>query len=261
VYAFDIEKNTLAPYLASSSVSYLTSSFSSDGINLAFSRIDDAMNIFVKSQTGEEKKMTGNTEVLIRRNPVWSPSGETIAYLGRRDANGNGLNPEEWQIYILNTKNGNERFITNGSNPLFTPGGDILVLKGDGLYLIDLFTNIGERVWDVSGGKAFAHMKLNISRDGKYIAWAVPHQSRVIILEVTSWRPFSASIIKEFPSTAFWPVFSPDARWLALQEVDGANTTTPNPRLIIFNLETGDKQTLLDLKSYDNQAMFVTDWI
>jgi len=55
-------------------------------------------------------------------------------------------------------------------------------------------------------------------------------------------------------------MFSPDGKYLVVQEID-FNAESSNPRLIMYNVETSEKEFLLDLNEYEQFAMWINDWI
>jgi hypothetical protein len=84
----------------------------------------------------------------------------------------------------------------------------------------------------------------------------------MLLIEVSSWETLLAEIKNEIQIHAFWPVFSPDSQYLALEEVDWEDGSNPsNQRLVAFNLGTLEKTTLYDLTEYAQDAMYVTDWV
>lgn len=260
IYSIDIEKGVLTPFITDRDDFSLTGTFSPDGSIFAYARISStSMNIYVHPSSGKDYALTGDRSLKIRRNPVWSPDGSKIAYIARKDFDGGSPDLDSWLVYVFDRRLAKETFITVGGNPMFAPDGSLLVLKSDGLYRINLSTNIGEKIWWIADGKkAFAGAKLNISKDGSYIAWATASLKKIDIIRVDSWNPFSGNIVKTISSTAFWPVFSPDSNWLAYLEFDSGNT--PHPRLVILNIQSGNKKNLLDLSNYDDQKMFLTEW-
>jgi len=51
-----------------------------------------------------------------------------------------------------------------------------------------------------------------------------------------------------------------DGKYLVVEEID-FGTETGNPRLVMYNLETLEKEFLLDLNEYEQFAMWINDWI
>ena len=95
-------------------------------------------------------------------------------------------------------------------------------------------------------------MKLFLSRGGELLAWTNMERKQVYIIKISSWEPFQYYFVKTMLDVAaFWPVFSPDAKYLALQEVDWAAPVPKNPRLAIYDLKNFQKQTTYDLNSYE----------
>lgn len=258
VYSFDLSSGQLSPFLSDKGVDYLTSKFSPDGSQFAYSHIGATMDLVLQTSSEGKMVLTGDPTLKIRRNPVWSPDGSKIAYAARADLQGSSFEAAEWLVYVFDLKSGREQVITNGSNPLFAPDGSLLVLKSDGLYRFDLDSLVGEKIWDTGSEASQANMKLALSSDGKYLAWGVPDRREVVVIEIQSWQPFKGTVLKILPVTAFWPVFSPDGSYLALEEVDPGTLT--NPRLVVHAVQSDAQETLLSLKDYAQDALFISDW-
>jgi len=113
-------------------------------------------------------------------------------------------------------------------------------------------------------------MKLTVSRDGTMLAFT--DMWEVTVFEIVSWEPFQFRLSpKRFvvpqQANAFWPVISPDSKYLITQEVakdrDGLDTSY----LRVYNLETFKSINksiksvkLFDLDAYNHNVIFVTDW-
>ena len=69
----------------------------------------------------------------------------------------------------------------------------------------------------------------------------------------------TAEHFTRFKGLSFWPVFSPDGRYLIVQEVDSV-TGLDSPHLTAYDLSNDYKKEILDLSDFDQGKMFLTDW-
>ncbi|MBI5079256.1 PD40 domain-containing protein [Candidatus Wolfebacteria bacterium] len=244
----------------------LTPRFSNDGKKMVFvAERDKATEIFTADSDGSGiKQITTGKGEGNKQLPIFSPDASLIAF--ELKPKGQLLPyPENRKIYVVGA-DGKEKFIANGYNPMFSPDGkSLLILKNDGLHLIDLKTNKGRLAIPVSkeikGSGAMVSMKLSLSRDGGMLAWTNMERKQVYVIKIASWEPFQYYSVKTMLDiAAFWPVFSPDGKYLALQEAEWAAPAPKNPRLAIYDLKNFQKQMTYDLNSYKQTAMWITDW-
>ena len=229
--------------------------FDRDGIKEHYSQL------FVSDSNGENRRPVtkSNSD---KKNPVWSPDGTLIAFEatlnGERESDLVGRRVEQSGIFVTDLE-GNERFITQGTQPHFSPDGDsVILLKNSGLYLANLESGQVERVWNMVGGLTYLGMKLDVSDDKRLLAWSSANVNDLMILDIESWKPFEAKVKDRYEVTGFWPRFSPDGKYLAFQEVDPE--TIRGQRLVIYKLSDGTKDTVLDLTDYYQESLWVNDW-
>jgi len=269
VSAFDFKDGSLSPvpplFDAGGVTGYYSPVFSPDGSKVAYASYvatsSQPARMYVANADGSDPIwLMQSTSTPWARSPSWSPDGTLVAFAAwnQKFAPSDDVNPSGWNIYVYDLKGGKGRLVTSGSSPLFVPDGRLLALKSDGLHLIDLSSDADELVWKTEEGKAGANMKLAVSKDGTKIAWTIFDHVDVVLLDVASWKPFSATIGAEYPVAAFWPVFSPDGKWLALQLADP--DTSKNARIDVVNLATGERQRAISLFEYDPLTLFLSDW-
>jgi hypothetical protein len=209
---------------------------------------------------GETKQLTNN-QILFKRQPSFSDSLQTLIYAGIPvKTKGTALTLDDFNVYALG-QDGKDRLITNGSIPTLTPDGkQVVVLRKDGLYVSDIVGSSTEKVWGLDRGISRLSLQFAISHSGKQIAWTMPNQGGIYIMNVTSWKPFVGKIAQRLPVSAFWPVFSPNDQYLAFEQFDRGSSTPINQRLTIFDLVTPQFKVVQDLTSYDQLKLFVTEW-
>ena len=232
---------------------------------MAFVSLDEEerSQIFVSDISGDEVAMITEGGAVTKTNPEWSPHGEKIAFSTQESSTVSEFpSPEDWSVYVMDLTNGEETFVGKGMYPKWSPDGKkLLIMKNDGLYLYDVGDNkLNKRVWEVVDGETYIGMKIGLSYDGSILAWTNANNGRVALFKISSWNPFAMGVHKQFETHAFWPVFSPDNRFLVVQEIDWTESDETNPRLVVYDLATGNRETVLDLSDYEQEAMFVTDW-
>ena len=113
-------------------------------------------------------------------------------------------------------------------------------------------------------------MNLAVTDDGTKVAITSPNQAALYVGDVTSWTPFTITNLRqvnphksgEFPKAYYWPVFSPDGEFLAIQTADIKNNTEmTNPRVNILDLENQDQIVrTISTDQYDFTRAFIDEW-
>ena len=274
VYSYNINSTKFKNLLLSKYLN-ISSKISPDGKQIAFARYKNGViQIFVTDiATGNSKKISENN-IRYKREPIWSPNGNSIAYIAYNGKNGNNShNPESWKVYVVGVGSNaeNERFITNGYNPIFSPNGNsLLVLKNKGLFLYNLTKDAKPiKVWGVLGEKEFgayihSHMKLSLSNNGKMLAWSDHHRlpkGGLTLFTISSWKPFSMKIKKQLSGGFIFSVFSPNDKYLAVETYDeGQNSQLINGRVLVYNIDTFDFKNVFNLGGFSVRLLWLTDW-
>ncbi len=210
-----------------------------------------------------QKKQITSSRTFLKRHPEWSPDGQQIAFMAKQelDTNATSTVPDDWSIYVTDL-NGNEKLLGPGAYPQWSPDNKKLVfLRSDGLYLYDLAKQSSVKVRDMGVGRVFLRSHLDVSRDGSRLALSVPDDHQLILAEISSWEPFSIRNHKIINNIfVFWPVFSPDAKYLAMITGDEKGIGVANPYVAIYNIETLEPQKALDLNNFSINSMALTDW-
>lgn len=276
IYQFDVSSRSLKKYFVGNNLVHVTPSFPSvDGGKMIFAsnlsltkdykgKDPSLLQLYMFNRVTKEVTQLSTTTAYLKRHPVKSQVLNGYFYAGRpgklSDVPGAGLKLGDWNVYFLDGE-GRESVVDQGYNPLLSPDGTyLLYLKSDGLYLADLVNKKTRKVWSMKGGAALANMQLGISRSGDLLAWSNPNEGKLFIFKITSWNPFEISIKNTVDIHGFWPVFSPDGKHLAFEEVDWLETPT-NPRLVVFDLSSLHKDTVFNLAGFVQTKMFVDDWI
>ena len=280
IYAFNIEGTVgsrfttiLASKILEDNSHYIniSPSVSVDGKTLVFARKKmntPALQIFTSDISGENIHQVTNTLDKYKREPVFSPSGEFIAYISHNtklsaDDPDPGI-PESWSTYLTDIK-GNAIRVADGVNPIFSPDGKkLLVLQNDGLHAFDI------NVWTepkhlglvskTVGGGASAMMKIGVSADKKMIAWPSISKNNVVVSKINSWDNFSISPLLVIKTKAYWSVFSPDGRYLAMVEWRKDDTGNEYPIIMGYDLSNGKSEKIVTLISDNKSYLWLGAW-
>ena len=197
------------------------------------------------------------------RLPQWSPDSTKVSFTAL-ERNSTIWQPDDWDIYIADLK-GNIQRLTHGTYPHWSPDGDkILFMRSDGLYLYNIIGKNETRIYAFDK-KGSISLKIGLSPDGSMLAMSVPGAHSVPVFKIFSWDPFRMDAFKVIRSDSedfFWPVFSPDGRFLALQQTGWNNETQMrlNPRIVIYELETLMAKTIMSLEKFNFDFAFNSDW-
>ncbi len=269
IYDVDVSSKKIEKFLVDDNENrYLK--FSADGKKLVFVSDRNNFNDNIKQiytanpDLSDIKQITFSNDKPKKSSPVFSPDGKQIVFTVLAANNDDNeevkFSPESLSIYLTDL-NGNEHFIINGANPMFSPDGkSLLVLKSEGLYLVNLENPNDSKIVvplpDNAKTKYSTSMKLSLSADGSMLAWTNALKNELYLLKIISWEPFYYDKKTIIASRAFWPVFSPDGKYLAFQEVGGSNT----PKLTIIDLKNFKPMIKFNLKNYLSNAIWVTEW-
>jgi len=272
-YLFNAETSELEEFLNPDDNFTGPVKLSPDNDKLAFISEDDEhmMQVFVKDLSSGSVDQITRGIILAKQVTDWSPDGSQVAFVGITVLDSLGdleqslFYPEAWDIYVADLE-GNIRFITKGSSPFFSPDGKyLLCLKNSGFHLVDIETGQSVQAMPDRDGTAGRSMKLDLSNDRTMLALSNADGNALFVYKIGSWKPFSFESGKNVHTRGFWPVFSPDNRYLAFEEVDMVDAGEGehefvNPRLVFYDLESFEKQKAIDLNQYSQTSMWISDW-
>lgn len=249
----------------------ISPSVSLDGKKLAFARgkaNGSALQIFTSDISGANVQQITHTPDLYKREPVFSPSGELIAYISHNTlTSANDPDPEipeSWSTYLTD-RNGKATKIAAGTNPIFSPDGKkLLVLQNDGLHAFDISVwmkpkPLGSVVKTV-GGRASASMKIGVSADGSMIAWPSLTANNVVVSRINSWDTFSISQFLIIQTKAYWTVFSPDGKYLAIEEWRKDAAGNDFPVIMGYDLSNGRSEKIVTLMGDNKTYLWFGSW-
>ncbi len=230
---------------------------------VAFAKEEGAKNTFqlqlhLRDRTSAEIKQVTKSSTILKRMPDWSPDGTNIAFMAQDSSKKKFLVPNDWNVYMTDLS-GKEQLVTEGGYPKWSPDGKKLIFfKNDGLYLYNTASSSPTAEKKLWNGKVYLNMKLAISRDRDMLAWTHIDSNVAFVFKV-DFDNETVTGIKKIDTRAFWSIFSPDGKYLVLQEVDWGTVLT-RPRLTAYNLAGEEKVEILDLGQFDQKKMFLTDW-
>ncbi len=282
LYSFDVQSRSFTEVFPNNGLIEYTGKVSADGEKIAYASAplgrdsqfylpsNEFLQIGVYDKKTEETHQLTDTKNLSKRISQWSPDGTKIAYSEQVIDTVVGSfsdfsEPNRWEVEVVDV-NGAIEHIDNGIQPLWSPDGQrLLYLKHDGLYLYTLSTKQSVKVYALDEERAATNMKLGISRDGLRLAWSVPSQHALVIFKISSWDSFSMKkeTRLDFPGQfVFWPVFSPDGRYLVFQRAEtvAGSTTLGNAHLVAYDFRAEKYLELTDLSQYNFDFAFIDDW-
>lgn len=173
---------------------------------------------------------------------------------------------EDWDIY-LGRRGEVPTPVVKGAFANFTPAihEGLIYLDSEGVHYIylDPETIVEDELVFPSTSEVIANNHLALARDGSRFAVTNVGAKEVVVVYVESWRPFLVGNVRRYDVAGFWPTFSPDGRYLAIQEVDiseiGEDPT--QARLTIIDLATGERRTVADLSGFVQMQLFMNDWV
>jgi hypothetical protein len=275
LFTYDFDSSSINEF----QIPYLTPSASTDEgyiIGSAYSKEGDDLipSIFLVDNSAQEILLyASSTAHSLFRNPKIYTDGQTYTFeVAAEDAfTGNDINlytPSAWSIYLGQGRESNPLLIARGVFAHFSPDGtSMLYLTDDGLHQYNIGTQEDTLVWPIIDGNALTNLMVTVSKNGDRIAITNPLASEVTVASIQSWSPFTITDVRNFRIQAFWPVFSPDGNYLALEQVDWdrdvnhIDTVAGNARLTIINLYDGTMNTVHDLSDFEQTALFMTEWL
>jgi Tol biopolymer transport system component len=274
----DVDDLKLAPILAdkiSTKEAYyenVAPALSVDGKLMTFARGKagtSELQIFTSDIFGKNLQQITRIKDVYKRDPVFAPTNNLIAYKAyngtKPPENKDDYNiPENWSSFITDLQ-GNVTRIADGVNPLFSPDGKkVLILQNDGLHLFDLSlpTNpkhLGSVVKTV-GGRASMQMKVSLSADKKMLAWSSENSKSVVVSKINSWDNFSLSPLLIIKTKAFYSAFSPDGKYLVLNEWRTGTDGKEYPVLMGYDLASGKSKKIITLENFDKARFWLGAW-
>ncbi len=280
-YVIDIQSGKLSKAIPGDDTVKITSKVSPDGTTLAYTAspydagapenfffpVTEESQFYLYNFSTKEKSQLTSEKSLGKRLPEWSPDERKIAFNSRIREKIDTSNPDNWQVRVTDL-NGNIETIATGMQPLWSPEGRfILYVSSQGLNLYEVETGESEVVHGLGGAAITRQMKFDLSDDGAKFAWSDSKLARITLFEITSWVPFNMNTIETIDSSVpigvFWPIFSPDNRYIVFQKADYNLETEElsNPWLRVYDTKSKQQMDLFDLNGFRFDANWLNDWV
>jgi len=287
-YIYNVQRDSLER-IDNGTLFSLQHTYSSNGIYAAFLGLaNDSQqdlsapgsinaHVFLASNTeqgGNNVIRLSTEESFAKAVPVVSNTGEVL-YSSLPQGNPSAIDPrfsnvtraDWWEIRHI-AQNGDERILTHGTYPHWVNDTTFVYLRDDGMYQYDTDSNEEHVLIPLRAGVLSSSSMIDVSDDGSLIAWSIADQGKLYVFEAGNWERSEGAEVRTrgvIENTyGFWPVISPNGRYIALQTVSTVyedTLTNPQPKIEFFSthtLQPLSKQ--IDLDSFEQLQMFVTDW-
>lgn len=176
----------VATWIAAPGELFGTASFSPDGKMIAFASTRSGTKGIWLTQTNSTEAIPVTNDAFANTNPIWSPSGDELAYVSRRTGQDGSSQTAVWRISALG--GGTARTVgpvNDGSVELrrWTRTGKIYYeLRGE-LFALDASTGGSQQITSMAGRKA---QWVSISEDEKVVVYGTWENGR--------WQFFSSDV-------------------------------------------------------------------
>lgn len=263
IYSYDLKREKLEEYLVKEGEKLIGGEAVSFTIGDYIS-VTDGDSLFVNSVEGTDGWGTLLADGIknFKSAPVWTNGGWNAVYSALGDRLLDINIPNNWKIYSVKTdaEKPEGKYLTDGIHPRVTRDDYIIFLKDDGLYMMDILGENITKIWEISNARSSMH--LDVSRINDLGVLSNPTEGKVYILKMgIKDGLFEGDFIKEINTYARWTTLSPDDKFLAVVEYErDSESSLTNPKLIIYDLETYEKYTIIDLNDYRREEIRISDW-
>lgn len=161
--------------------------------------------------------------------------------------------------------------VAKGNYPRWVNDDIFVFVKNDGVYAFSMENNIETLLLEHGGSfDISSNTMMNVSKDGKWLAISFPDAGRVEIYTL-DLSNVGAVYYGGLNASGFWPVFSPDSKTLALQEVDWSHfenteswqdVETSNQALTFWHVQGLFRlEKVVSLNAYRQPYIFISDWV
>ena len=257
-----------------------------------FESVDDTSKLFLLATSvrsiAEEKDKVGvnhydsktktlqsfkSTQGMNERNFAWSAKKKLLAFnrmKSKQETYVDLLPLGNWETVIFKPDTDEVvRVIDGAYQPQWSPDGSKLIyLKVDGLYITTLDSKEEKKLVAVpDGGLVTATSMITLSLDGSKLLWTTAKVGVISLFKIDSWDTFAIAEIGRIQASNtefYWPVFSPDGAFYAVQAIDqlkGNDLERKNPRLEIRPTMSRTKVLTYPLAGFDFNQLFSDEWV
>lgn len=274
LYTYDMDTQQITPVLADQKINYFGGVSSLDGTKTALVSMPQSGGARTLMLSDDSLKVL--EEVLLNDSNIthfepssWSPDGTKLALTVMKGANMSDPLFKNYEVYVYNLTELTTTRVGTGKSPTFTSNDTLIVLQEDGVHQINVTDQRDTLAVPTGQGPATGDMTLALSPDGTTLAWSVPAQTSVYLIDLVSADPFiaSESELRIDAYTLNPVVFSPDGRQVSILEYTASSevedTTTPvldQPQLSQYDVRTGDLISGINLGQYVTDSIFMSNW-
>lgn len=201
-----------------------------------------------------------------KRIPQWSPDGTRVTYhaltvpaneIPATDTS----DPDAWSVYVTEIATGLTREIASGAMPLWSADGmELIYLNARGMASYDFRTDESFQVFMFEN--VTYRDKIGINRAGDRVAWTSPNGT-IRLYRIGADGFLSPELVREIDTgivDTYWPVFSPDGRYLTVQAIERSGDWPRLPRVVMIDLEHDVVAKVADLSGFNFLEAYTSDW-
>lgn len=277
IYEYSFETGALEPFFTNNH-SNLTAALSADYGHVAYmsrQTNEQAYQLYVMNTATQTLTQVTNDANNIKREPAWSRSGAYLAYAVQpAGLQGAELSyPDNWQTFVVD-REGKTLGVVGGLHPFFSPDDKTLfVVRANGIYAFPMEQfSVGDGMPAALDGAlvvptitdselpASRSTKVVVSPDQAKLAWLVPKEGFVRVFSVKEWSPLTLAKDDDIQAIAYNAAFSPDSKFLALQQAQMVGGELTNAKIAIYKLSNLRTTDVLDLRSYNPSFVWLGGW-
>ncbi len=240
-----------------STISELQKAINNDGkLGLAFQvyRTRNKLNKSLPLPSDSEKITISS--IASKKNPTISENGMEIAYVTQAPIDPKKINTtfDDYKINIVESDSKKEVSVSKGTNPIWIDNDNLIFLNQDGVNKYNIYS---KEITLFIPLKSQPNFKFTLSNSKKILALSIPDSKKVFIYNLTD----SPNVINSFDSLAYWVVFSPDDKLIAVQSIKNLDNNSSVPVIDFYTTKDYSKiEKQISLSGIDNNKLFFSAW-
>jgi hypothetical protein len=238
--------------------------------------VGDKLSIFNgEIQEGQSVITTRVSESLLgtyERYLSWSPTLDLLAYNRSLKSDvqyADILSLDTWEIIIADPAGGNVlHTIAGGHSPAWIGTTDMLAyLKADGVYTFNIKTKVEQKILSAPNeGRVTSLSMIAVSPDGSKLLWTFAKAGVITLYEIGSeaQSPKAIGRIEKNGTEFYWPIFSPEGSFFAVQAIDQLNGNElfrKNQRIEVRSVTDVTPIATQSLIGFNFDELFTDAWI